>query len=77
MTNAEAPKGFGLTIDFGAATPAADPAIASMAAPAAPTEARLLILGSGPAGLTAAIYAARAGLAPVVIGGYAPGGQLM
>lgn len=39
--------------------------------------AKLLILGSGPAGYTAAVYAARANLKPVLITGLAQGGQLM
>ena len=38
---------------------------------------RLLILGSGPAGYTAAVYAARANLKPVLVTGIAEGGQLM
>jgi thioredoxin reductase (NADPH) len=42
-----------------------------------PKHARLLILGSGPAGFTAAVYAARANLKPVLITGLAQGGQLM
>lgn len=43
----------------------------------APLHARVIILGSGPAGYTAAIYAARALLKPVLIAGFDQGGQLM
>lgn len=42
-----------------------------------PKHAKVLILGSGPAGYSAAVYAARANLSPVLITGLAQGGQLM
>ena len=77
LAAAVAPIAFAPATTSPATTPGGPDAYGVDEAPHARTEAKVVIVGSGPAGLTAAIYAARANLEPIVLAGSTPGGQLM
>jgi thioredoxin reductase (NADPH) len=66
-----------LNLSFLAPPAEATPAVPIERVSGEPVETRVVIVGSGPAGLTAAIYSGRANLEPIVLGGAESGGQLM